>query len=110
MERAARYKARDALRIALRSRALARAVCNHIWRRSTHREYMVEMRELLKLLQVARPRKKSVNGVLGLRETLKRERFAKSRVFLITESKMEQQRQAAAMEHGRTGKSGFVAH
>lgn len=110
MERAARYKAREALQTVLHSRALARAVCNHIWRRSTHREYMDEMRELLKLLQFARPRKKSVNGVLGLREELKRERFAKSRVFVITDSKVEQQRQAAAIEHGRTGKAGFVAH
>jgi hypothetical protein len=71
------------------------------------------MQELVKLLHVAAPRKKSVGGVLGLRDTLKCERLAHSRsrkVFLVTDSKAEQQRQAAAMEQGRTGKGGFVAH
>jgi hypothetical protein len=111
-ERVSRYKARQALARALRSQALACAVAKELYTRccKDHKAFMLEMQELVKLLHVAAPRKRSVGGVLGLRDTLKRERFAHRRVFLVTDSKAEQHRQAAAMEQGRTGKGGFVAH
>jgi hypothetical protein len=115
-ERVSRYNARKALERSLRSRGLARAVAKELYIRcrQDHKAFMLEMRELVKLLHVTAPRKKSVGGVLGLRDTLKRERLAHSRsrsqVFVVTDSKAEQHRQAAAMEQGRTGKGGFVAH
>ena len=71
---------------------------------------MDEVRALIKLLKVAAPAKKSVNGVLGLAEALKRKRYGKVTKFIVTDTKTEQVRQAKAMEDGRTGKSGFVAH
>ena len=115
-ERVSRYSTVLVLERALRSRALARAVAKELYIRcrQDHKTFMLEMRELVKLLHVAAPRKKSVGGVLGLRDTLKRERLAHSRarsqMFVVTDSKAEQHRQAAAMEQGRTGKGGFVAH
>ena len=70
-----------------------------------------DARALVKLLEVAKPAKPiSANGVLGLAEALKRKRYGKVTKFIVTDTKAEQVRQAKAMEDGRTGKSGFVAH
>ena len=111
--RASRYNARLALEHALRSKALARIITSKIYIRSgkDHRIYIDEVRALVKLLEVAKPAKPiSANGVLGLAEALKRKRYGKVTKFIVTDTKTEKVRQAKAMEDGRTGKSGFVAH
>jgi len=113
--RVARYNARRVLERALHSKALARAVTKEIYIRNNknHITFMNETRALVKLLKVVtvdKLDKRSVNGVLGLADKLKRERFAATRKFVITTSKAQQVQQAKAMETGRTGKSGFVAH
>jgi len=112
-DRASRYRARLALEQVLHSKALARIITKKIYIRSGkhHTTYMDDVRALIKLLKVAKPAKPiSANGVLGLAETLKRKRFRQVNKFVVTDTKAEQVRQAKAMEDGRTGKSGFVAH
>lgn len=110
----ARYHARRALQTKLRSRELGRQVAQAIWQRcgKRHTVFMAEMRGMVKAVHYAAAFKRSVRGVLELPAKHAAMRAARhtNEPFIVTDSKQEQARQAMAMEAGRTGKGGFVAH
>lgn len=109
-----RYRARKTLQTKLRSRELGRKVAKAVWQRcdKKHAAFMHDMRDIIKAVHYSPNFKRSLNGVLDLpakRSALLAKRKP-AEPFIITDSKQEQIKQAMAMEAGRTGKGGFVAH
>lgn len=110
----ARYRARKTLQTKLRSCELGRKVAKAVWHRcgKEHATFMEDMRDIIKAVHYSPTFKRSLNGVLDL-PAKRSELLAKRKPaepFIITVSKQEQMQQAMAMEIGRNGKGGFVAH
>ena len=109
-----RYRARKTLQIKLRSQELGRQVAKAVWQRcdKKHGDFMEDMRKIIKAVHYSPTYKRSLNGVLDLpaKRTALLAKRRPAEPFIITASKQEQVQQAMAMEAGRTGKGGFVAH